>query len=73
MTRATWELRYAPRARRDLRGLDPQTRRRVIAALERLAAGDDNLTVKRLAGSAEARLRVGDGAYASCEMPRHAR
>jgi mRNA-degrading endonuclease RelE of RelBE toxin-antitoxin system len=60
VTDARWELRYAPRARRDLRRLDQQIRTRVIVTLDRLAADDQAIDVKRLSGSDEQRLRVGD-------------
>ncbi len=33
----TWTLRYAPRAVRALQRLDPQVRRRIRAAIERIA------------------------------------
>lgn len=60
MTDAPWRLSYVPSARRDLRRFDPQVRERVIAALERLAADDPRVDVRKLAGSDELRLRVGD-------------
>jgi mRNA interferase RelE/StbE len=55
-----WRLTYAPAARRDLRRLDPPVRARVIQTLERLAANDPSVDVRRLSGSDELRLRVGD-------------
>jgi hypothetical protein len=36
----SWRIGYASAARRDLHRLDPQIRARVIAAIERAAAGD---------------------------------
>jgi mRNA interferase RelE/StbE len=48
------------RGGKELRRLDPQTQRRVIAALDRLANGDPSLDVKHLAGSRQSRVRVGD-------------
>lgn len=49
------------RAMRDLRKLDGQDRRRIVAALDELAAGAENLDIKALVGrSPYLRLRVGD-------------
>jgi mRNA interferase RelE/StbE len=56
-----WRIEFAPRARKDLLRLDRQVQRRVIEALDRLAAGERlSGDVRRLAGSTEYRLRVGD-------------
>jgi mRNA interferase RelE/StbE len=55
-----WRIGYAPAARRDLRRLDPQVRVRAIAAIEQLAANDPRSDVRKLGGSDEYRLRVGD-------------
>jgi mRNA interferase RelE/StbE len=56
-----WRVEFAPRARKDLLRLDRQVQRRVIEALDRLAAGERLPgDVRRLAGSTEYRLRVGD-------------
>jgi mRNA interferase RelE/StbE len=56
-----WRVVVDDRARKDLRRIDPPTRKRILRALERLAQ-DAELTgdVKRLQGSDEYRLRVGD-------------
>ena len=40
--------------------LDPPVARRVIAALDRLLARDQSIDLRRLQGSDEWRLRVGD-------------
>ncbi len=48
------------RGGKELRRLDPQIQRRVIAALDRLANGDPSLDVKHLTGSRQSRVRVGD-------------
>jgi len=40
--------------------LDPPAARRVIAALDRLLARDQSIDLRRLQGSDEWRLRVGD-------------
>lgn len=60
MSGAPWRIGYAPAARRDLRRLDAQIRARVIAGLEQLAADDPRVDVRKLAGTEEHRLRVGD-------------
>jgi len=56
-----WRVLVDDRARKDLRRIDPPTRRRILNAIARLAQ-DAQLTgdVKRLRGSHEYRLRVGD-------------
>jgi hypothetical protein len=51
---------YTSRARRDLRRLDKQVARRVILAIDALAAGDPRSDLRRLSGSSEYRLRVGE-------------
>lgn len=56
-----WRVEFIPRARKDLLRLDRQVQRRIVDALDRLAAGERlSGDVKRLAGSTEYRLRVGD-------------
>jgi mRNA interferase RelE/StbE len=57
---ARWALELERRAERDLTRLDPQIARRVIAALDRLRDRDPSLDLRRLKGSDEWRLRVGD-------------
>jgi mRNA interferase RelE/StbE len=54
------DARWALRFERDLTRLDPQVARRVIAALDRLLDRDPSLDLRRLQGSDEWRLRVGD-------------
>jgi len=56
-----WHVVVDDRARKDLRRIDPPTRKRILNAITRLAQ-DAELTgdVKRLRGSHEYRLRVGD-------------
>jgi mRNA interferase RelE/StbE len=56
-----WRVVIDDRARKDLRRIDPPTRERILRAIARLAQGAE-LTgdVKRLQGSHEYRLRVGD-------------
>jgi mRNA interferase RelE/StbE len=55
-----WAVEYERRALRDLRQLDPPVRQRVVAAIDRLAAGEQTADVKRLQGQPLFRLRVGD-------------
>jgi mRNA interferase RelE/StbE len=56
-----WRVVVDDRARKDLRRIDPPTRKRSLNAITRLVQ-DAELTgdVKRLRGSNEYRLRVGD-------------
>lgn len=61
MSGGHWRVVVDDRARKDLRRLDPQTRRRVLSAIARLAQGAQLVgDIKRLSGSSEYRLRVGD-------------
>jgi mRNA interferase RelE/StbE len=55
-----WRVSYTQRARRDLRALEPRIRARVLAAIDRLVARDPALDVRRLTGTQEYRIRVGD-------------
>jgi mRNA interferase RelE/StbE len=57
---ARWALEFERRAERDLTRLDPQIARRIIAALDRLRDRGPSLDLRRLQGSDEWRLRVGD-------------
>lgn len=54
------ELRFTRSAEKELRRLDPPIRSRVLSGLDRLAADDRSLDVRRLTGSEHFRLRVGD-------------
>ena len=60
MSDPRWALEVTPRARRDVRNLDPPVRLRVREALERLAERPGDAQLVRLQGSDELRLRVGD-------------
>jgi mRNA interferase RelE/StbE len=60
VSESSWSVRYAPSARRDLKRLDPQIARRVLAAIDRLLDQDPTLDVRRLTGTSEGRIRVGD-------------
>jgi mRNA interferase RelE/StbE len=53
-------IRLGRRADRELRRLDPPMQRRVVAALDRLAADDRSLDVIKLTGQEMWRVRVGD-------------
>ncbi len=57
---ARWAIRFERRAERDLARLDPTVARRVIVALDRLLERDPSVDLRRLRGSDEWRLRVGD-------------
>jgi mRNA interferase RelE/StbE len=58
--RDPWTLSFSARAKRDLRRLDPPVRTRVVATLERCAAGDSTVDERKLKGIDEWRIRVGD-------------
>jgi mRNA-degrading endonuclease RelE of RelBE toxin-antitoxin system len=61
MTGPLSNIKLAPRAIRDLKGLDPQTRKRVQRAFQALEADGASLDVKPVAGHAPWRcLRVGE-------------
>ncbi len=55
-----WTLSYTRRAEKEIARLDAPIRRRVLASLSRLANRDPSLDVKRLTGSQQSRVRVGD-------------
>jgi mRNA interferase RelE/StbE len=55
-----WRLTFTASARRDLRRLDPPIGRRVLTALETVAADPDRAQLRQLVGRPERRLRVGD-------------
>jgi mRNA interferase RelE/StbE len=61
VTEPYWRVTVDDRARKDLRKIDPTVRRRILAGIQRLG-NNAELTgdVKRLKGSNEYRLRVGD-------------
>jgi mRNA interferase RelE/StbE len=56
-----WRVVVTPHAERDLKKLDAGTRRRILAAVEALAEGDELSDVRKLKGVDEPtwRLRVG--------------
>lgn len=55
-----WRLDITPRARRDIRQLDPPIRRRILDAFDTVAADPRSAPLRRLTGGPELRLRVGD-------------
>ena len=55
----TWRLEYSDSARRDLRALDDAVARRVLRKLDGIQT-DPLRSMKRLKGSKDWRLRVGD-------------
>jgi mRNA interferase RelE/StbE len=59
-TEDDWTLDYAGRAVKDVDRLDPPIRRRVLDALGKLVADPHGGQLRKLTGSPESRLRVGD-------------
>jgi mRNA interferase RelE/StbE len=61
VTEPHWRVVIDDRARKDLRRIAPPTRKRILGAIRRLGESAE-LTgdVKRLTGSNEYRLRIGD-------------
>ena len=59
---ANWRYEFTTRATRDLRQLEPSTRRRIVEALDRLAHDPYTGDLRRVQGTDidEWRLRVGD-------------
>lgn len=57
---SSWAIWFEARAERDLRRLDPPVARRIVEALDRVLARDPAVDLRRLRGSDEWRLRVGD-------------
>jgi mRNA interferase RelE/StbE len=55
-----WRYEITPKARRDLRRLDPPVRVRVLQALDRYVQDPEFGDVARLTGTGHLRLRVGD-------------
>ena len=61
MNEAYWRVVVDDRARKDLRRIDPPTRDRILSAILRPAQGAELAgDIRRLSGSGEYRLRVGD-------------
>jgi mRNA interferase RelE/StbE len=60
MTDQPWSIEFSPRSRKDLDRVDRQVRRRVYAALQRIAADPRQATgVRKLTDVEEWRIRVG--------------
>ena len=60
MSEESWSVGFAGRADKDMERLDRTVRQRVSDGIERLAEGDPSADVRKLKGSDELRLRVGD-------------
>jgi mRNA interferase RelE/StbE len=60
VSQPTWSVSFSRRADKDMDRLDPPVRQRVGAGIERLAVDDPRADVRKMAGSDELRLRVGD-------------
>jgi mRNA interferase RelE/StbE len=56
---AGWRYEFFPRARRDLRRLDPPVSRRILAALDQLIEDPSTADIRKLQGQEEWRLRGG--------------
>jgi mRNA interferase RelE/StbE len=66
---AGWRYEFTPRARRDLRRLDPPVRRRILTALDRLLEEPSAADLRKLRDG-EWRLRVGDWRVRFTRTPR---
>lgn len=56
-----WAVLYARPAEKDIAKLDPQIRRRILNAIQKLAQNPQEATnVRALSGRPESRLRIGD-------------
>lgn len=66
-----WRVEFARPAQRDLGRLDPQIRRRVLIAVKGLIADPPRGDIKRLTGTDEWRLRVGDWRVRFTRDPDH--
>lgn len=60
MTPQPWSVEFERRADRDLEQLDPQVKRRVLGAIDRLVSDPGSADLRKLRGRPESRLRVGD-------------
>ena len=60
MTLGPWQVRYTRQAEKDLGRLDSPIRRRIVAAIDGLAAGDATGVIRLKGTDAAYRLRVGD-------------
>lgn len=55
-----YAIEFADSARREVRKLDPTTKRRILAAIDGLSADPRKGQVRRMVGVSSWRLRVGD-------------
>lgn len=60
MTGEGWSYVVTPPARRDLRRLDPPVKRRLVSALDDFVVNPRAGDIRKLSGSSEWRLRVGE-------------
>jgi mRNA-degrading endonuclease RelE of RelBE toxin-antitoxin system len=60
VTRGPWKVRYTRQDEKDLGRLDPPIGRRIVAATDRLAAGDAVGVIRLRGTNADYRLRIGD-------------
>lgn len=60
MTRGPWQVRYSRQAEKDLGRLDPPIRRRIVVAIDGLAASDAIGVIRLRGTNADYRLRAGD-------------
>jgi mRNA interferase RelE/StbE len=60
VSEAPWSVSFARRADKDMDRLDPPVRQRVASGIERLADDDPRANVRKVTGSEEYRLRVGE-------------
>ena len=60
MSEEPWSVEFERRADKDLDRLDPQIKRRVLAAIDQLADDPRSAELRKLTGRPESRLRVGD-------------
>jgi mRNA interferase RelE/StbE len=60
LTGDRWSYIATPPARRDLRRLDPPVKRRIVDALDRFIVDPHAADIRKLSGSGEWRLRVGE-------------
>jgi mRNA interferase RelE/StbE len=60
LTGKQWSYVVTPPARRDLRRLDPPVKRRIVAALDHFVVDPHSGDIRKLSGSNEWRLRVGE-------------
>ncbi len=60
MSERSWSVAFERRADKDLDRLDPPIKRRVLAAIDRLASEPQTAQLSQLTNRPESRMRVGD-------------